>query len=127
MESTSTTDGVKKKPRKSPSFYNNQQKIAYVNAWKRSGLSRSEFCRREKLSIATFCVWVHQYQSLSAHAIVKKSPSNHKPDWLPIKLSPNQTLTSPEIEIVLPNSIRLKFSSNVPISTIAQLIQELKS
>lgn len=38
-----------------------EEKQALCEKWKVSGLSRSAFCRREGLAIATFCTWCRKH------------------------------------------------------------------
>lgn len=41
---------------------------SHVLKWKQSGLTMSDYCRQNTLSISSFSVWVHQYTSAQSPA-----------------------------------------------------------
>lgn len=122
MESTPLN--LNKKPRKSPKRYSHHDKIQYIESWQQSGLNRSQFCRQEGLSIASFCNWV-QRQIPSVKRVSKPSKPVSQTPWLPVKLIADQPKVVGIIEVVLANGTCIKFPSDIPMATIKTLIPGL--
>jgi hypothetical protein len=51
---------ILKKPRLGLRKLSWEEKKAFCKQWERSGLSKSQFCREQSLSLATFCGWFNQ-------------------------------------------------------------------
>ena len=88
--------------------------LRLIEEQEKSGQSQIEFCKNQKLSIATFGYWRKQY--------LKEKQESSKNTFIPIQLSPSKT--SHPIAIELPNKIILRCedwqSNNLP-SLILQL------
>ncbi|MCP5511457.1 MAG: hypothetical protein H7A24_06230 [Leptospiraceae bacterium] len=55
---------------------NKNQKIEHIDTWKKSGLSKIDYCRQNNLNYLTFIGWFRKYQTVE---------TNHKqPDWIEI-------------------------------------------
>lgn len=100
-----------KQPRQNLSVADKEQ---YYRQWKQSGLSRSQFCREQKLSIATFCNWVKHFEE-------RKSSVARESTFIPV----TQISPVPTLEISLSNGLRCCFSGTLNARFMAELIQEL--
>ena len=92
-----------------------EDKLHYYQRWKKSGLSRSAFCRREGLRIPTFCKWIKQFEKN------KKSEVS----FIPLPIKEEKKVTDQSVEIQFPNGLRCRLSRRVDIEWIQQLIQAL--
>ena len=99
-----------------------KQRTDYCLAWEKSGLSKVEFCKNNKLSSTRFYYWYNEYQK-------KKNKQNNM--WLPVlPIKPAIPATQPlpvteniTIEMLLPNQTQLKLV--VAESKAVQMIQEI--
>jgi hypothetical protein len=91
-----------------------------ISNWRASKLSRSEFCRREGLSIQTFCYWLQRNEENTKKA--KKSPI----PFVPMQTAKHQqTNETHYIDIKFPNGLQCRFAMNSDIKRIAQITKEL--
>lgn len=114
MEANQTSSATKSRKRRSA-----QEKLAYCEAWQRSGLSRSEFCQREGLALPTLCAW------LKKHLTTAILP----PQALQFTAVPEVTLKQPEeqmLEIKLTNGLQCRFSRIVDIKQLCKIIGGLQ-
>lgn len=86
----------------------------------KSGLSQMQFCKKQKMSIATFSYWRQKYSTRK-----NESPSNH---FVPIKIKTILQKNEP-IEIVLPNKIILRCAAwqSDQLPTLLSQLQNIKS
>jgi len=97
-----------------------EEKKAYYHAWKKSTLSKPEFCRQHQLCVKTFYRWVKKIES--------KASISSRPQLLPVK--PSSDLNTPSdkgdlIQLLLPNGYCLRFKLRSGINNIAHLAKEL--
>lgn len=90
----------------------------FVQLWKKSGLPRVEFCKKQQLNVKCFYRWVKKYSEPSSAAA---------PKMLPLKQSSSLAThaASSSIELIMPNHYRLKLSSDINPKYIATLLKEL--
>ena len=92
------------------------EKFALCSRWKESGLSKSQFCREQKIAVPTFCNWCN-----------KLWPSANKKT--PTKLTPvriiNESKTEQQISLELFITDQTRVKIILPLSSIGAVIKEL--
>ena len=86
---------------------------ARLAKWDRSGLSAAEFCRREKISEATFYYWKPRLSGDPA-AIEQGVPA-----FLPVSLKP----AALGIEVELPNGACIRLPTTVDAALLREVLQ----
>ena len=103
-----TTDHLTETDNKTPA----QHRAEHVKAWQNSGLSMSEYCRRNNLPLSKFYSWKKK----------EIKPQSFKPVTWPIA---NKAQDKPIIEVVLNNAIRIRVTPSIDSKFVAQLAKEL--
>lgn len=101
-----TDEGASRRVRK------NRYSPEQVIEWRKSGLTKGEFAKRNKIHPNVFARWINRYEE-------EKQSSDF------VRVKPH-TLTSSRqsgIEIVLPDGIRIRCTSADEISEIVKLIR----
>jgi hypothetical protein len=60
-----------------------QQMFSLVEAHRRSGLSRKEFCSKHGIALSTFSWWQHEYRK-NGRSVKSASPSDEAATFVPI-------------------------------------------
>lgn len=102
-----------------------EEKLSRHNRWKslieeqeESGLSQSEFCRRNQLVASQF----GYYRSL-----FKTSRPIEKLEFQPIQFKVNEETLGMEIKALLPNGLQFIFPSHIAVKQIKQLLEVMLS
>jgi len=110
---------IKHKSNRSLKKYTPEERNHYIEKWRNSKLTRSEFCRQEELPLQTFCYWVNSQSSRKP-----KQPSKSALSFLP--LGPALTDTNkPCVEIILPNGYRCNFTHFANTQIMVAIVKEL--
>lgn len=111
----------KRKPRRTE-----EEKITLCKQWQSSGLSRSDFCRRQGLTIATFCHWLKTFAIKSKNKNKKLEEATvEKMPFLPLSTLASQQ-EEMKLEIQLPNGLICRFSSMTETQKIKEIIAGLQ-
>ncbi len=96
---------------------------AHVQAWKESGLSQNEYCRRSELSSSQFSYWKKKHrQHQAANKAVSFVPvPAHVPELTPILTSDDSGVT-----IFLGSDIRIGLNNNFSSATLSKVVTELR-
>lgn len=92
--------------------YSIEDERKYCLAWRQSGLSMNEYCRRHGLAISTLSKWNQRVGSGELSVIPTAKSTNVNPQ---------------NAEIVLGNGIRLRFSEIGDVAGIVKLVHGLSS
>jgi len=84
------------------------QRLAHVEAWRHSGLSRPAYCREHGLNYSTFMSWFR------LETVAEEAPGRF------IALCEGEDRTG-EVEIVLPNGIRIFYSGELSEALLQRL------
>jgi len=92
-----------------------EDKVKLCNAWKKTGMSKSEFARRNRLSISVFCKWCKNLWPDETKSLIKKTKENNNSDWVQINntagaLAILPKTTSSAVEIKFPNGLVINMS-----------------
>ena len=90
---------------------------AHVDKWKQSGLSMSEYCRRQGLAISSVSAWAQQ---------INRSPSTFKP--VTVQPAVNERITAGSelvVELLVDDRIKIKFMNVTDSQLIAALIKDI--
>jgi transposase-like protein len=109
------TDAIKRE-RKPTKKWSAQEKLAFCQAWESSGLSRSEYARREGLSASVLCFWLKKRTGAQGAPI--------KFVGAPLRLE--QANEEQCLEVKLPNGLQCRFPRVINIKQICQIIEELE-
>ena len=91
-----------------------EEAASMIERQKLSGLNVQEFCKKEKLKLATYYYW---------HQRLRKKPEDSK--IIPVSIEkPKQLpgLSKEVIELVYPNGVRLSIPSCFELNLIRQLV-----
>ncbi len=131
MQDMTATSTLKKSRRHRQLKFSLENKQQFYQAWKKSGLSRNQFCRDHKLTVSSFCGWVNQFEAEKVSSVTPSSTSSFVPLVMKAVTSttvlPTAHLNQKPIslELKLPNGFSCSFSGALEANFIAQLIQEL--
>jgi predicted transcriptional regulator len=93
-----------------------EEKEALCRHWKESGLNKSQFCKKEKIPLPTFCEWCNRVWPR------EKNKTHSK--LIPVRIvNKQETEQRVVVELSLSNQSTVKIS--VPLSTLGMLIKEL--
>ncbi len=86
--------------------------------WEDSGLSQREFFAKNGIVKSTFGYWRKKYLADAENGKDKK-------DFIAVKLAQSEVTTEgqlAELELIYPNGVRLKFTSDIELSRLKPLI-----
>lgn len=90
---------------------------AHVDKWKQSGLSMSEYCRRQGLAISSVSAWAQQ---------INRSQSTFKPVTVRSAVSDSYSAVNElVIELQVDDKIKIKFMNVTDSKLIAALIKDI--
>ena len=92
-----------------------EDKVNLCNAWKKTGMSKSEFARRNRLSISVFCKWCKNLWPDESKFPIKKAKENNNSDWVQINNKSESLAILPKtsssaVEIKFPNGLVISMS-----------------
>ena len=92
-----------------------EDKVNLCNTWKKTGMSKSEFARRNRLSISVFCKWCKNLWPDESKSHIKRAKEHNNSDWVQInnKAEPLTILpktSSSAVEIKFPNGLVISMS-----------------
>lgn len=95
--------------------YNKAERQTHCEAWKKSALSMSEYCRQSGLALSTFNKWLHRAnpKKIIQPSSVKRAPITTDPSYA-------------GIEIVLVSGLRVRFTQTM-LTEAVKLIKALDS
>lgn len=106
-----------------------EEALLIIELWRESGLSQGAYCTQEGIARSTFQHWRKRYDPSYEYQSKKKKTRKpvSKESFIPleIKEEPRQystSSTSKEVEIIYPNSVRIKCSSDLPLLELQKLI-----
>lgn len=87
-----------------------EEKVKFCNTWKESGISKSEFARRNRLCNSVFCGWCTKLWPKELKAATKTKSPRVTNDWMQIGPSilnpaPDRQSNLTPIEIRFPNGL----------------------
>ena len=95
--------------------------FAIIEKYLASGLKRKEFCEQESITYSTFTWWFHQHRK-SNPSSVKASPK----DFIQVHRPPSQEISTqqgPTCVVEYPNGVVIRFSGEMNVHTISQLVK----
>ncbi len=102
--------------------YTKEEMTLAVELWQESGLSQEKFCKRENISISTFCYWFKKHKEERGQ--LKPQPRKQPvKTFIPVELSQATNSIEPgHIEIAFPNGIQLICPADMDMQKIKTLI-----
>lgn len=105
-----------------------EMKLA-IELWQESGLSKYAFCKREKLSRATFNYWLVKYGYDLSEPFRKKSKKKvlgsktKKPSsFVAVNLESQSHQSIPMIELEYPNGVKLRLAHDLGYDQLQRFI-----
>lgn len=97
-----------------------------LSAWKQSGLSQAEFCRRREVKVVTFAWWKRQLQPASAEPVKRRGHlrKSLRP-FVEVRLAGTSSL--PAYEVILARSRSIRVPSEFDAQTLSRLITAVES
>lgn len=93
----------------------------HVRAWRASGLTQAEYCRRSNLTPADFSWWKHELRRRDG---AQPEASPEVATFIPVKLGAASEAC--DCEVVLPNGRRLRIGQGVSATRAAELVAALE-
>jgi len=92
-----------------------EDKVNLCNDWKKTGMSKSEFARRNRLGISVFCKWCKDLWPDETKSPIKKAKENNNSDWVQINNKAESLTILPKtsssaVEIKFPNGLVISMS-----------------
>lgn len=111
--------------------YTQSERNDYVRAWKRSKMTCSAFARKADINEKSLWRWIKKIDdgSNSKRASTKTSVSASLLPVTDVQLQPAKKMATPpqpNIEIVLPSGIRLRFTSMNDATVLASFVRALE-
>jgi len=95
-----------------------------MQAWRRSGYSQSEFCRRQDVPLSTFNYWKRRLE----HARAGATDAAATTGFVPVRVLSNpRTADTPRVEVRLRNGRRLRCAADLPEELIRRLASVLEA
>jgi len=91
-----------------------REMYSIIKKWQGSGTNQKDFCKQHDLSIYTFHYWLRKY---------KQEYSSSSKGFIPVEISPVETISQEDIRIEYPNGVQLTLGNSVSISRIKALIK----
>ena len=80
-----------------------------IEKWEVSGLTKKEFCKQQDLAPSVFYYWYKKYKSAGSAG-----------GFIPIKIK--NSIQESHLEILYPNGVKLKLSTDISPSLLRQYI-----
>lgn len=117
-------------PSKGCKKFTQNERLNFVKAWRKSGMTQTGFARQAGISDKTLSAWVN-------HAAVKKPTKQSNieqkmPPLLPVKITQPSSTTNPKnqtsaFNILLPSGIQLSFNATYDMTAAINLIKAYES
>jgi hypothetical protein len=91
------------------------EKDRHIQLWKKSRLSRFEFCQQQGLNPRTFAMWLWK----------AKKENKSKISFLPLIQGKESTVEETKLDVKLPNGMICQFSLTINTQQVVQMIREL--
>lgn len=93
----------------------------HIRAWRKSGLSQNEYCRRSEINNGQFCYWKRA---------LLKNPDKSLSAFVPVPISSEQRLQHKKrqdsgLTILLNNDIRIRLSREFDSATLTRAAEAL--
>ena len=92
-----------------------EEKHNYYQAWRKSGLSQTQFCKENNLPIQTFSSWVRQ---------TEKGPVPRM-SFVPLQVVPKEKIDVEKIEIQFSNGVMCRMTDVSDTKKVVTLVKEL--
>jgi hypothetical protein len=103
---------IELKAKPSNKIYTEAFRMEHCLAWKKSGLSRGQYCAKNNLARTNLSTWLKKY--------FQEKNENTPPELTEENLPKKQS-----VEIILSNGLRLKFEEISDENQVAKIIQTL--
>lgn len=90
---------------------------AHVRAWRKSGLSQNEYCRRNQLSSSQFSYWKKNLRQQAKSSVSFVPVPVHAPDLQSASGGDDSGLT-----IFLDNGIRIRLNNDFTAATLTKVV-----
>ena len=102
--------------------YSREEMYLAIEIWQESGLTKTEFCKREGLPVTSFIHWVQKFnrEKDNVNYLV-----NNYPGFIPVKVTePEKMVQSTDDRIVVsfPNGVKLNLPAGTDITQLKNLI-----
>lgn len=98
-----------------------EEKIEYINLWKESGLSKTEFCKMMGISYQCFLKW---NKSISIQS--EKSQDINKPCIVPVKITQEEDINTEGTYVILNlRTCSVKIMPGFPHSDLKKILELL--
>ena len=94
-----------------------KQRLALVSRFESSGLTADQFSKQNNLPLHQFYYWIKVIRDKKEDA--GQIPGNN---FIPVKVVKQNNISTPVVELVCPNGIKLTFYSPVNFSELRALI-----
>lgn len=102
--------------------YTREEMYLAIEIWQESGLTQTEFCKRENIPVTSFIHWVQKFKKEKENV---NFLVNNYTGFIPVKVTEpdNYTSSNPDrIVISFPNGVKLNFPAGTDMSQLKKLI-----
>lgn len=109
---------ISKRPQANQRKLSWEEKVALCKSWKESGLNKSQFCKKERIPLPTFCEWCNR--------VWPRADDKKNSKLIPVRIVNKREMEQQVVvEVSLPNQSTAKIS--LPLSNLGNLIKELSN
>ncbi len=98
-----------------------EEKVEYINLWKESGLSKSEFCRKMGLSYQAFLMW-NKKISIEPN----EDSDSQKTRIIPVKIIQDTYQSTESYVVIQLRSCSIKIMPDFPQSDLRKILELLE-
>jgi len=102
--------------------YSREEMYLAIEIWQESGLTKTEFCKREGIPVTSFIHWVKKFNREKDN--VKYLVNNYH-GFIPVKVAEPEKIdlnTDDRIVVSFPNGVKLNLPSGTDITQLKNLI-----
>ena len=81
-----------------------------ITGWQESGISQSQFCRENNLSLATFCYWKKRLVEQTDNKFIQVPIFSQK---------------SEQVKLIIPGGIKIIFKKNTELKIISTILEAI--
>jgi transposase-like protein len=96
--------------------YTESEMFPIIKKWESTTESQSSFCQRHDIGMSTFSYWRSRYSK-------SKNISRHKGDTPHFTQLVAKDSSSPQLEIIYPNGVKIRLSESSSLADLQALIQ----